>query len=66
MSVSKQGNEGDLCGCYLAFTMASTVFCSCELSCPDTVSTLLVTYVDAYVNKGTEKKAVPDVCNTHR
>jgi hypothetical protein len=56
MSVSKQGNEGDLCGCYLALTMASTVFCSCELSCPDTVSTLLVTYVNAYVNKGTEKK----------
>jgi hypothetical protein len=39
-SILKQGNEGHL---YLAFTMASTVFCSCELSCPDAVSTLLVT-----------------------
>lgn len=44
-SILKQGNEAHLCGCYLAFTMASTVFCSCELSCPDAVSTLLVTLV---------------------
>jgi hypothetical protein len=43
MSTSKKDNEVHYFWYYLAFTMASTVFCSCELSCPDAVSTLLVT-----------------------